>query len=186
MDLLIFIRFLSTGSFIKVCADLCNVSHTTAWNSVTNMIHILTNLRTQFIKFPNEHEFSSIERRFRSKQQFPGVIGCVDGTHVPILVPNSDIRETFRNRKGTMSLNVQMICNDTGKIYDVVSCYPGSAHDARIWNESRIKLKVMSLPSQYHILGDSAYPLARYLLKPIRNPQTTLQSKFINQFLFYF
>jgi hypothetical protein len=46
---------------------------------------------------------------------FPGVIGCVDDTHVRITTPNVD-EPSFVNRKGYHSLNVQATCDHEGMI----------------------------------------------------------------------
>jgi hypothetical protein len=47
------------------------------------------------------------------KFNIPGVIGCVDGTHVRITAPNVD-EPSFVNRKGFHSLNVQATCDHEG------------------------------------------------------------------------
>lgn len=46
--------------------------------------------------------------RFVEKFGFPGVIGCIDGTHVAIVRPN-DHEETYFNRKNYHSLNVLLV-----------------------------------------------------------------------------
>ena len=40
----------------------------------------------------------------------PGVIGCVDSTHIKIQAPHENENGSF-NRKGFHSMNVQAICN---------------------------------------------------------------------------
>lgn len=47
----------------------------------------------------------------------------------------------FRNRKRYFSINVQVVCNAEMKIMDLVARWPGSAHDATIFNNSLIKMK---------------------------------------------
>ena len=105
----IFLRYLATGSFMSVSGELCGISKTTAWRSIHDVMNKLCERRNDFIKFPSNDELEELEKLFRSKRGLPGVLGCVDGTHVPVLVPRNDRSETFRNRKGFMSLNVQMV-----------------------------------------------------------------------------
>lgn len=63
------------------------------------------------IKFPtNEQEKNSIKIGFFEKTGFPGVIGCVDGTHVKIIKPRFDVQHLYYNRKGYHSLNVMVVC----------------------------------------------------------------------------
>lgn len=46
--------------------------------------------------------------RFQMKFRLPGVIGCIDCTHVAIVKPSHE-EHLFFNRKGYHSLNVQMV-----------------------------------------------------------------------------
>ena len=69
-----------------------------------------------------------------------------------------------------------MICGPDKEIYDIIARYPGSTHDAKIWNESAIKATVEALPEAVHILGDSDYPLSLNVLTPYRNPQLRTES----------
>jgi len=58
-----------------------------------------------------------------------------------------------------------------GKFIDVFVGYPGSCHDAYVWPLYQ-KLSENSdilIPKNHYILGDSAYPLTDYLIKPYRN-----------------
>lgn len=47
---------------------------------------------------------------FHSKFGFPGVVGCVDGTHVKILGPKEELRHVYYNRKGFYSINAMLVC----------------------------------------------------------------------------
>ena len=44
----------------------------------------------------------------------PGVIGCVDSTHIKIQAPHEN-ENGFFNRKGFHSMNVQAICNQKAR-----------------------------------------------------------------------
>lgn len=58
---------------------------------------------------------------------------------IKIIVVGGNDAEVFRNRKNYFSINVQAICNANMYIIDLVARWPGSAHDATIFNNSRIK-----------------------------------------------
>ncbi|CAG5000667.1 unnamed protein product [Parnassius apollo] len=73
-----------------------------------------------------------IKRRFR----LPGIVGCIDCTHVAIVKP-PDEEHLFFNRKGYHSLNVQIVCNSNLKITDVNPKFGGATHDSLIWASSR-------------------------------------------------
>ena len=110
IEVLIFLRYLATGSFMLVCSDLNLVSHSTAWRSIHRSIKRIASLSEEIIKMPQGNELQSVSTCFKQKRGFPGVVGCVDGTQIPLKVPMDDVSETFRNRKGFFSLNVQMVC----------------------------------------------------------------------------
>lgn len=164
---------------MKVSGDLCLASDASAWRAIHKTIDQLCSLREQIICFPQAEQFERVALEFKQKQQFPGVIGCIDGSQIPIYVPKSDLRETFRNRKGFFSLNVQVVCGPDCYAYDVVASWPGSAHDSAIYKDSAAYLKLRSEEFQgFHILGDSAYPLSPFCMVPYRNESTAQERRF--------
>ena len=78
---------------------------------IAETLNILeSKLCKEYINF-NMSEEEKIKSKdvFFDKTGFPGVIGCVDGTHINIIRPNRNEHHFF-NRKGTHSLNVMMVC----------------------------------------------------------------------------
>lgn len=57
-----------------------------------------------------ELERESVDEGFNQLRQFPNVLGAIDCTHIKIQSPNSITGESFRNRKGYFSINVQAVC----------------------------------------------------------------------------
>ncbi len=100
---------------------------------------------------------------------FPHVIGCVDGTHIPIKAP-SDREWEFVNRKGRHSINVQLICDAELRIINAVVRWPESTHDARIIRESNVYTTMELNPGVGVMLGDSGYPQLQWLMVPFLNP----------------
>lgn len=85
---------------------------------------IENNLCSEWIKY----EFSEAARmHFYRKFKLPGVVGCVDGTHVNLLRPKLD-EHMFFNRKGKHSLNVMVVVDHNYKILSVCPKYGGAAH----------------------------------------------------------
>lgn len=56
----------------------------------------------------SEEQARRAKRYFYNKSAIPGVVMCVDGTHVKIIPPKTN-RNLFYNRKGFYSLNVLMV-----------------------------------------------------------------------------
>ncbi|CAC5365624.1 HARBI1 [Mytilus coruscus] len=97
------LRFYASGSFLEVIGDTMGVDKATACRAVNDVTNALLSKKDQFIKWPARQE-----ERDRNKQGFfrgglfPGVIGCIDGTHVKIQAPSEDDPPTLMN-----SINVQ-------------------------------------------------------------------------------
>ena len=62
-----------------------------------------------FVRLPTTNaEVTSMQHGFYEIAHFPGVIGCIDGSHVSIENPGGANAEVFRNRKGRFSINCQV------------------------------------------------------------------------------
>lgn len=89
-----------------------------------------------------------------------------------LFILGGDYAETYRNRKGYFSFNVQTICTADLRIKDIVCRWPGATHDQIIFDNSVIKTKFDSGEMRNMVLlGDSGYSLSNYLITPMRNPQ---------------
>ncbi|XP_036322465.1 putative nuclease HARBI1 [Rhagoletis pomonella] len=59
--------------------------------------------------------------------RIPGVIGCIDGTHIGLQKPTQN-EHMFFNKKGSHSLNAMIICDHTYKIVAINCQHGGAAH----------------------------------------------------------
>ncbi|KAK0141461.1 putative nuclease HARBI1 [Merluccius polli] len=126
----------------------------------------------------------------------PNVLGCIDGTHVPITAP-SENEGDYVNRKSFHSINVQIICDAACIITNVEAKWPGSVHDSRIYRECRLSnrfarakeakalYKMHSNVSSIitgefdgYLLGDHGYPCQPSLLTPYPDPEPGPQQHF--------
>ena len=136
-------------------------------------------LGPDLIKFPTtKEEIEHVTAAFKDKFGSPQVIGCIDGTHIPIKQPNENPHDYFCY-KVKYSLNVQAICDEKGVFTDVDISWPGSLHDARVFANSGVHKKFQEkvLPSVYRelipwhfpappvLLGEPAYPIFPNLMK---------------------
>lgn len=74
---------------------------------------------------------------------------------------------------------MQVVCDHTMKIRDIVARWPGSAHDSTIFSHSNLhnKFEVQQFSTGL-LLGDSAYPAKNYLLTPVLNPRTPAEERY--------
>lgn len=138
----------------------------------------LSLLLPQYIKLPNADNIENFKRKFYNIAQFPGVVGCIDCTHIPIQNPHKDGGEIYRNRKGIFSINVQVIGGPDGEILDIVTRWPGSAHDSRIFENSSAKMKFDSRTINGLLLGDNGYAQSEYLFTPVLNPVSNEEQRY--------
>ena len=92
-------------------------------------------LLKQYVRFPSEEQIQDVVKGFETKFGFPQCIGAVDGTHIPILAPNKCAKDYY-NRKGYHSLLMQAVCDHRYCFTDIYIGWPGSVHDARVFNNS--------------------------------------------------
>ena len=164
-------RYLATGSFLITIGDCVDISKSSACRALGEVVQLIAYLAPDYIKFPQPEEAHQLAQKFYNIAGMPGVLGCVDGTHIPIRSPGGDNSEVYRCRKGFYSLNVQGICDSDLKFMHVVASWPGSVHDARIFDNSHVcyMLEQGNYRGVY-LLGDSGYPCRDYLLTPILAP----------------
>lgn len=178
-QLLIALRFYATGTFQLVVGDTFKVHKSTVCRILHRVTEAIAGLRPKFVKFPETvQEKRDVMNAFYTFSTMPGVIGAVDCTHVPIQSPGGPDAEIYRNRKGYFSINVQLICDHTGYISDVVARWPGSVHDSTIFDNSHIRAQLETSPFDGYLVGDGGYACRRYLLTPINNPTNQQQKKY--------
>ncbi|KAM9132648.1 uncharacterized protein ACDP82_008740 [Pangshura tecta] len=124
---------------------------------------------------------------------FPNCGGVIDGMHIPILAP-AHLASNYINQKGYFSMVLQALVDHHGCFIDIYSGWPGKVHDARIfWNTGLFrKLQAGTFfPSQQItvgevkmpivILGDPAYPLMPWLMKPYTGSLDSSKKQFNNR-----
>ena len=173
LQLLATLNYLATGSFQLCVADTTKMSRASVSRFVKSMSGMIASLAPTYIKFPTPDEARLNTQGFFQIAGMPGVLGCIDGTHIPIRSPGGDNAEHYRCRKDFMSLNVEAVCDSDLKFTDIVCSWPGSVHDARIFENSHISTCLeQDIYRGMYLLGDRGYPCRRYLLTPIPNPIT--------------
>ena len=81
------------------------------------------------------------------------------------------LKETYMNRHDQTAMTLQGICDSKRRFIDVSSGYSRRTHDRRVYNFSDISKQIPAITEQgrFHILGDGAYPLSKWLLIPYAN-----------------
>ena len=176
---LLSLKALGSGSFQSSVKDFLNVSQPAVSVILGAFLDSMLKKAGQFIYMPR-----TLEERRTTKQKlydvagFTGVLGLIDGTHIPIIAPHENEYE-FVNRKGFHSINCQAICDGDMNFLNVVSRWPGSAHDSFILQNSYVYDHFeRGTFGDGHLLGDSGYPLLPWLMTPFDEPQTSSEKKY--------
>ena len=101
------IQLLVALRFFASVGDTVGLSKSTVSRAVTDVLEALARKQNEFILWPSPGKIQQVKQGFYSKGGFPGVIGCIDGTHVRIQGP-SDNENDFVNRKGFHPINIQV------------------------------------------------------------------------------
>jgi hypothetical protein len=158
-QLLITLRILTGCSLQHISGDLHGVSQATVSRIFSKVVKSICQLRGEFIRMPTN--ITAVKNDFFEYGSFPGVVACVDGTHIPITKPKHyDQTEIFRCRKGYYSINAQIVCGPEYLIYDIVARWPGSTHDSRVFQNSSIR-SYFEDNNVGLLLADSGYPCRR-------------------------
>lgn len=107
------LRFLAQGSYqLSVGKDFhIGLSQPVVSAVLCETLKALeTAICPKWIRFKmTQNEKTEAKVEFFQKTGFPGVIGCVDGTHIKILAPSKQDQHLYYNRKGFFSLNAMIV-----------------------------------------------------------------------------
>jgi len=141
---------------------------------VKDVVNCLCNMADTVIRWPNEAQIQAIEDSFETLANFPGVVGAIDGCHVPILSPD-DCQTDYLDRNQNHSVNLLAVCDVTKKFTYCFAGFPGSVHDQRVFTNSALGHAVENYSTQhfasahYHIIGDSAFKLHQHVMVPYKD-----------------
>ena len=134
-----------------------------------------------YIKIPDDETLQEIMNGFETLTGIPYMWGAIDGTHIRLLrKPKQEYNlADYHNRLGYYSILLQRVCDHRRKFLNVCVRAPRGSHDAAHLRGSTLWQKLQSgeLPSHNHqfklfnkdiypyLIGDSAYPLQKGLMK---------------------
>lgn len=174
--------FVAPNTISQIISETCNA-----------IIELLSSNHMQPPK--TEDEWYEIANGFEKKWNFPNCVGALDIKHVRVKNFNRS-GSVFFNRKGYYSILLMAIVDSNYRFIHVDVGKEGSMHDANAWRLSKFKREMDSgnLNFPFHakkrdlpfvIIADSAFPLARNLMKPYPNADRILIQRKFNSKLSY-
>lgn len=129
---------------------------------------------------PTEEMWKTIADRYKKFWHFPNCIGSIDGKHINIQYP-INAGSTYYNYKGSHSIVLLALVDADYKFIAIDVGSYGRNSDGGIFSKSEIGEKLHSKtfnvpeptplvengrPQPYVVVGDEAFPLKPYLLRP--------------------
>lgn len=170
---------LATNNEYRSVSHLFGVGVSTVCRCVQDFCYaVIKVLLPDHIKTPDARKLMEMATFFDNRWGAPQCVGAIDGSHIPILAPEVFPRD-FHNRKGWHSIILQGVVDGKGLFWDVCVGFPGSVHDARVLRQSHFweivndgqffKQHTVNIAGRdvgHYIIGDPAYPLQPWLMKP--------------------
>ena len=171
------LRFLG-GEHHKSIADIFGMSLTSAVRVVNIFLHAVDSNKRLALKIPTTiseleklaDDWNALSSAF---SLYDGTVGAIDGWLACIEKPAVDgAADYFSGHYQRYGLNIQAVCDSNLRfIYFGVNA-PGRTNDARVFNRcKKLRQWLASIPNQYFLIGDNAYPLSNKLLIPFSGSQ---------------
>lgn len=173
---------LASNAEYRTVGNLFGVSKQTVMRAFKGLVHAITSsdLMNKYLQIPTEEELLKISDGFRERTGYINACGALDGTHVRERAP-VDQRTAYFDHHEDHSILTLAICDHRARFWWLKTGIPGRSNDAGAFLESDLYSRFCSgqvLPRSnvvisnkiipFHILGDSAFALKDWLVKPYR------------------
>ncbi|CAN8008357.1 unnamed protein product [Ixodes pacificus] len=154
----------------RAIADRFELSKSTVFECVGRVGAAVVDASPDFIKWPDPEAAKSIIAGFEARSGFPGVIGAIGRSHIPIRCPVDD-SERYRNRLDFHSVVLQAVCDHRMVFLDCSAGHPGSTSDMLVFRRSLFiqSLEASKFPFDSHMVGDATFPIGPHLMVPFED-----------------
>ncbi|XP_023228048.1 protein ALP1-like [Centruroides sculpturatus] len=186
------LRFLATGDSYLTIAYSYRLGVSTVHNIIVEVCTaIIKEMTEECMPTPTKKKWLKISEEFWHVWNFPNCLGAIDGKHVVITAP-ANSGSLYFNYKKTFSIVLMAIVDANYKFICVDIGAYGKNSDGGIFSNSIIgkalPADTLNVPEEKYlpgteilmphvIIGDEAFPLKTYLMRPYPQPQTHVQCK---------
>ena len=190
------LRYLATGDSYHSLMYSFRVAHNTISYMVKDVCEaIIAEYSEEVINVPiHPDEWKDAAELFNTKWQFPHAVGALDGKHVAIRKPNNAESSYFNYKKYHSIVLMAMVDADYKFMWVNVGT-AGCCSDAQIWNDCDLRNHIVTdrigwpepdpLPNDdtdtpYYIIGDEAFGLRTWLMKPFSRRNMDKEERIFN------
>ncbi|XP_054083874.1 uncharacterized protein LOC128920511 [Zeugodacus cucurbitae] len=175
------LTYLATGMSYRSLQAMYRISRSAISAVIPEVMEAISLYLQEFLKVPDNDEWKKIENGFKIRWNFPGCHGAIDGKHIVIFAPPNCGSEYF-NYKGTNSVVLMAVVDHDYCFRCLNIGANGRNADAGIFNQSALRqaLENNMLPKGGFLVGDDAFALKCYLLKPYGGPNLTTAQTIFN------
>lgn len=185
LKLAITLRFLATGDSFKTLMYGFRVASNTICKFIPLVCEAIVDAYAEeFLSTPDTpEEWLEIEEVFRKKWNMPHCLGAIDGKHVAIWCPPKSGSEYF-NYKSFFSIVLMAVVDGSYRFLNINVGAKGAGSDGGVFAEIDFKKDMDSgllnlppaeplpggdptKPVPYFFVGDEAFPLKTWLMKPL-------------------
>ena len=174
-------RYLVTGCSMRSLVFAFLIGHSTIHNIIKETCQEIWNILSPiYIRKPTNEKWKWIAKEFFEKWNLPNCLGAIDGKHVIIFAPPNS-GSLYYNYKGSF-IQILLAIVDANYNFIIVDIGAfGSQSDGGIFKSSPMGKKFdqdeMNVPKDerlpnynylfpYFLVGDAAFPLKKYIMRP--------------------
>ena len=194
--MLLTLRFLCEGGIYRSKQFDSRTPHNTMSVIIKQVCDaIYDEFQEEYLSCPTTpRQWKAIANRFNERWNFPHTLGALDGKHVAIKCPpNSGSR--YYNYKGFYSIVLMALVDADYKFIWVEVGSNGASSDGQIFNDSDLKECLLDgslgipaddkLPGDdqftpYYFIGDDAFPINTWFMKPFSIRNMTREQRIFN------
>ena len=190
---------LARGDYTYTIGEMCGLAKSTICTIVRETCAVIINtLWDEFVKrhFPvSEDDIQHCMELFGQEWQFPYAFSAVDGSHLPIKCPNggAEAMKQYFNFKGFYSIVLMALVDAKYRFIWASAGAPGNTHDSTLLQSTDLWREIVSgekIPNVMQliddveipplILGDGAFPLRTFLMKPHGDAVLSDEKRYFN------
>ena len=165
---------LTQGASLFICSEMFAIGKSTVSAILRDVVHAINDTMRQELTWPTGERLLQTEQNFYDLCGLPGVMGAIDGTHVPISKPKHCPADYYYFKSGAYSLNCQAVVDSDKRFLDLYLGMPGSTNESRVLRCSTLYDMAMHrtlvdnehefLGFSLYLIGDLGYPLLPWFM----------------------